>query len=85
MAYELPPLPYDYTALEPYISKRTLEFHHDKHHAAYVNNFNTAAKGTELDALPIEAVIKAVAKTRPRPSSSTTRRRRGTTPSTGTR
>ena len=47
MAYELPPLPYDYTALEPYISKRTLEFHHDKHHAAYVNNFNAAAKGTE--------------------------------------
>src|SRR6187401_1537412 len=55
MAYELPPLPYDYTALEPYISKRTLEFHHDKHHAAYVNNFNAAAKGTELDSLPIEA------------------------------
>jgi Fe-Mn family superoxide dismutase len=62
MAYELPPLPYDYTALEPHISKRTLEFHHDKHHAAYVNNFNAAAKGTELDALPIEAVIKSVAK-----------------------
>jgi len=62
MAYELPPLPYDYTALEPYISKRTLEFHHDKHHAAYVNNFNAAAKGTELDSLPIETVIKTVAK-----------------------
>jgi Fe-Mn family superoxide dismutase len=62
MAYELPPLPYEYTALEPHISKRTLEFHHDKHHAAYVNNFNTAAKGTELDSLPIEAVIKSVAK-----------------------
>jgi len=62
MAYELPPLPYDYTALEPYISKRTLEFHHDKHHAAYVNNFNAAAKGTELDSQKIEAVIKAVAK-----------------------
>jgi superoxide dismutase, Fe-Mn family len=61
MAYELPPLPYDYTALEPHISKRTLEFHHDKHHAAYVNNFNAAVKGTELDALPIEAVIKATA------------------------
>jgi Fe-Mn family superoxide dismutase len=62
MAYELPPLPYDYTALEPYISKKTLEFHHDKHHAAYVTNFNNAAKGTELDSQPIEAVIKAVAK-----------------------
>ena len=62
MAYELPPLPYDYTALEPHISKRTLEFHHDKHHAAYVNNFNAAAKGTELDSMSIEAVIQAVAK-----------------------
>lgn len=61
MAYELPPLPYDYTALEPHISKRTLEFHHDKHHAAYVNNYNAAVKGTELDSKPIEAVIKAVA------------------------
>jgi superoxide dismutase, Fe-Mn family len=61
MAYELPPLPYEYTALEPHISKRTLEFHHDKHHATYVNNFNAAVKGTELDALPLEAVIKAVA------------------------
>jgi superoxide dismutase, Fe-Mn family len=62
MAYELPPLPYDYTALEPYISKKTLEFHHDKHHAAYVTNFNNAAKGTELDSQPIETVIKSVAK-----------------------
>ena len=85
MAYELPPLPYDYTALEPYISKRTLEFHHDKHHAAYVNNFNAAAKGTELDSQPIEAVIKAVAKDPARRPSSTTPRRRGTTPFTGTR
>lgn len=58
MAYELPVLPYDYTALEPYISKSTLEFHHDKHHAAYVNNFNKAVAGTELDSLPIEEVIK---------------------------
>ncbi|MFM7476417.1 MAG: superoxide dismutase [Fe], partial [Microcystis aeruginosa] len=39
MAYTLPPLPYDYTALEPCITKSTLEFHHDKHHAAYVNNY----------------------------------------------
>jgi Fe-Mn family superoxide dismutase len=61
MAYELPPLPYEYTALEPHISKRTLEFHHDKHHAAYVNNFNAAVKGTDLDAKPIEAIIKATA------------------------
>ncbi|MGV2828509.1 superoxide dismutase [Myxosarcina sp. GI1(2024)] len=61
MAYELPSLPYDYTALEPVISERTLEFHHDKHHAKYVNKYNDAVKGTELDSKPIEEVIKAVA------------------------
>jgi len=61
MAYELPTLPYDYTALEPYISKSTLEFHHDKHHAAYVSKFNDAVKGNDLDDQPIEAVIKAIA------------------------
>ena len=42
MAYELPPLPYDYDALEPYIDGQTLKFHHDKHHAAYVNGLNAA-------------------------------------------
>ncbi len=61
MAYELPPLPYDYTALEPHISKRTLEFHHDKHHATYVNNYNSAVAGTELDSKSIEEVIKQIA------------------------
>ncbi|MCW6034750.1 superoxide dismutase [Spirulina subsalsa FACHB-351] len=61
MAYQLPPLPYDYTALEPYISKSTLEFHHDKHHAAYVNNYNAAVQGTDYDSQSIEEVIKAVA------------------------
>jgi Fe-Mn family superoxide dismutase len=61
MAYELPALPYDYTALEPVISKATLEFHHDKHHAAYVNNYNSAVAGTELAGQSIEAVIKATA------------------------
>ncbi len=61
MAYKLPALPYDYTALEPYISKSTLEFHHDKHHAAYVNNYNAAVKGTDLDTMPLEAVIKVIA------------------------
>ena len=62
MAYELPPLPYAYTALEPYISKSTLEFHHDKHHAAYVNNYNKAVEGTELDNKTLEEAIKAIAK-----------------------
>jgi len=40
MAFELPPLPYDYEALQPYMSKETLEYHHDKHHKAYVDNGN---------------------------------------------
>lgn len=61
MAYELPALPYDYTALEPLISKSTLEFHHDKHHAAYVNNYNAAVAGTPMADQPIEEVIKAIA------------------------
>jgi superoxide dismutase, Fe-Mn family len=61
MAYELPALPYEYTALEPYISKSTLEFHHDKHHAAYVTNYNAAVEGTELATMSIEDVIKAIA------------------------
>lgn len=61
MGYELPPLPYDYTALEPAISKTTLEFHHDKHHASYVKKYNAAVEGTELDSKPIEDVIKTVA------------------------
>ncbi|MEB3225570.1 MAG: superoxide dismutase [Synechococcus sp.] len=61
MGYELPALPYDYTALEPHISKSTLEFHHDKHHAAYVNNYNNAVAGTDMDNKSIEDVIKEVA------------------------
>lgn len=42
MAHELPPLPYDYNALEPHIDEATMKLHHDKHHAAYVNNLNAA-------------------------------------------
>nr|BBH90347.1 hypothetical protein KTC_50980 [Thermosporothrix sp. COM3] len=42
MAFELPPLPYDYKALEPYIDAQTMQLHHDKHHATYVNNLNAA-------------------------------------------
>ena len=42
MAHELPPLPYDYKALEPYIDEETMHLHHDKHHQAYINNLNTA-------------------------------------------
>jgi len=42
MPYELPPLPYDYNALEPYIDEQTMRIHHDKHHAGYVNKLNAA-------------------------------------------
>ena len=42
MAHEVPPLPYDYNALEPHIDEQTMRIHHDKHHAAYVNNLNAA-------------------------------------------
>jgi superoxide dismutase, Fe-Mn family len=42
LAYEVPPLPYDYSALEPYIDAETMKLHHDKHHAAYVTNLNAA-------------------------------------------
>ena len=57
MAFELPNLPYAYDALEPVISKQTLEFHHDKHHAAYVNNLNNLIKGTEFENANIVDII----------------------------
>src|SRR6188474_1494181 len=58
MAFEVPPLPYDYDALEPHIDKQTMELHHDKHHQAYVDKANDALSGTDLDGKPIEDVIK---------------------------
>ncbi|HEY4389080.1 MAG TPA: superoxide dismutase [Ktedonobacteraceae bacterium] len=57
MAFELPPLPYDYNALEPYIDTQTMQLHHDKHHAAYVTNANNALKGHAFENLPVEQVI----------------------------
>jgi Fe-Mn family superoxide dismutase len=45
MPFTLPPLPYDYTALEPHVDEQTMRIHHDKHHAAYVNNLNAALDG----------------------------------------
>jgi Fe-Mn family superoxide dismutase len=58
MAFELPPLPYAFDALEPHIDARTMEIHHDKHHAAYVNNLNNALKGhDELATMTIEEVM----------------------------
>ncbi len=58
MAYELPPLPYAYDALEPHIDARTMEIHHTKHHQTYVNKANAALEGTELADKPIVEVIK---------------------------
>src|SRR5918911_4260816 len=57
MPYEVPPLPYDYAALEPHIDEQTMRVHHDKHHAAYVTNLNAAIEGTEWDGRPIEQVL----------------------------
>jgi len=57
MPYELPPLPYDYDALEPTIDEQTMRIHHDKHHQAYVDNVNKALEGTEWDGRPIEQVL----------------------------
>ncbi|MGE5546371.1 MAG: superoxide dismutase [Solirubrobacterales bacterium] len=61
MAFELPPLPYAKDALEPHISARTLEFHHGKHHAAYVTNLNNLTKDSDLASKSLEEVIKAAA------------------------
>ncbi len=57
MPFELPELPYAYNALEPVISKQTLEFHHDKHHAAYVNNLNKLIVGTEFENADLLTII----------------------------
>jgi Fe-Mn family superoxide dismutase len=58
MAHELPPLPYDYDALEPHIDARTMEIHHGKHHQAYVTNLNAALEWTEWADQPVEDVIR---------------------------
>ena len=59
MAFQLSALPYGYDALEPYIDTMTMQIHHDKHHAAYVNNLNTALeKHAELGSKPLEALLK---------------------------
>jgi Fe-Mn family superoxide dismutase len=58
MAYEVPPLPYDYDALEPHIDEATMKVHHDKHHQAYVDKANDALSGTDYADTPIEEVLK---------------------------
>jgi len=57
MAYTVPDLTYPFDALEPHIDARTMEIHHDKHHAAYVTNLNAALEGTEWMDRPIDAVL----------------------------
>ncbi len=57
MAHVLPPLPYDYAALEPHFDARTMEIHHTKHHQAYVTNLNAAIDGSPLAGLSIESLI----------------------------
>jgi len=57
MPFEVPPLPYDYNALEPHIDEQTMRFHHDKHHQAYVDNANKALDGTEWANRSVEQVL----------------------------
>ena len=59
MAFELPSLPYPYDALQPYMSAETLEYHHDKHHHAYVTNGNNALKDSGLEGESLETIVKA--------------------------
>jgi len=58
MAFELPALPYEKTALEPHISAETLDFHHGKHHNTYVTKLNGLVEGTELEGKTLEEIIK---------------------------
>jgi len=59
MTFKLPELPYAYDALQPYMSKETLEYHHDKHHQAYVDTGNKLLAGTELEGKSVEEIVKA--------------------------
>ena len=59
MAFELPPLPYAYDALQPYMSAETLQYHHDKHNKAYVDNLNKLLPGSGLEGKSLEEIVKA--------------------------
>lgn len=65
MPFILPDLPYDFSALEPHIDARTMEIHHDKHHAAYTNNLNNAIQGTQLESVSIEDILAVAGKNPP--------------------
>jgi superoxide dismutase, Fe-Mn family len=58
MEHQLPPLPYAMDALAPHMSKETFEYHYAKHHQAYVTNLNNLIKGSEFEALELEAIVK---------------------------
>jgi superoxide dismutase, Fe-Mn family len=61
MAYEVPPLPYAYNALEPHIDEQTMRIHHDKHHAAYVNNLNAALeKAPQLQQKSVDDLVRGI-------------------------
>jgi Fe-Mn family superoxide dismutase len=60
MAYSVPPLPYDYDALEPHIDEATMRVHHDKHHQAYVDKANAALEGTEWADKSVEEVLRSL-------------------------
>jgi Fe-Mn family superoxide dismutase len=61
MAHEVPPLPYDYDALEPHIDEQTMRIHHDKHHAAYVSNLNAALeKHPQLQQKSIDDLLRGI-------------------------
>lgn len=62
MAFTLPPLPYDFKALEPHIDAKTMEIHHDKHHQAYITNVNKAIEGTPYDTTHVEQLIADLSK-----------------------
>ncbi|MFN3342301.1 MAG: superoxide dismutase [Flavobacteriales bacterium] len=62
MSFELAPLPYANNALEPFIDAMTMEIHHDRHHAAYVNNLNAAIKGTDLEGKSLLEIITNISK-----------------------
>jgi len=62
MAFELPRLPYPKDALEPHTSTKTLEFHHDKHHAAYVTNLNNLVKDSPMGSQSLDDLIKTTAR-----------------------
>lgn len=65
MAFTLPALPYAFDALAPHIDARTMEIHHDKHHAAYTNNLNAAIKDTPLESMKIEEILANISKYSP--------------------